>query len=88
MSRYGASRVKRLSPSQVEEFEGRLYEIVEAERPTSVRGVYYVCLGLDLVDTDDGDKRPSYDKVHRRMLARRRKGMFPYGWSTDRSRPR
>jgi hypothetical protein len=52
-----------------------------------VRGVYYVCLGLDLVDKDHGDKRPNYDKVQRRLLAMRRKGDLPYGWITDGSRP-
>ena len=86
MSLYGTSEVKRLSKRQVVAFEGRLYEIVEAERPTSVRGVYYVCLGLDLVDKDHGDKRPNYDKVQRRLLKMRRKRMLPYGWITDGSR--
>jgi hypothetical protein len=87
VSLYGTSAVRRLNKRQVVEFEGRLYEIVKVERPTSVRGVYYVCLGLDLLDKDHGDKRPNYDKAQRRLLAMRRNGMLPYGWITDGSRP-
>jgi len=43
-------------------------------------------MGLDLVDKDRDGKRTNYNRVQRRLLAMRRKGMLPYSWITDGSR--
>ena len=87
MSRYGTSTGRRLSKREDEEFKQELFEIIEKDRPTSVRGGYYGALGLDLVDKDRGGKNNNYRRVQRRLLAMRRAGVLPYSWITDGSRP-
>ena len=57
MSVYGTSVVKRLSKSQARELDGQLHAIAEQEKPTSVRGMYYMAMGAGLVDKDALAKR-------------------------------
>jgi hypothetical protein len=86
MSAYGTSVVKRLSKSQARELDYRLLAIAEQERPTSVRGMYYMAMGDDLIDKDVQGKRNNYMRVQRRILQMRRSGRLPYSWITDGSR--
>ena len=45
MSVYGTSVVRRLSKTQAHELDAALLSIAEAERPTSMRGMYYMAMG-------------------------------------------
>ena len=86
MSIYGTSVVKRLSKVQARELDHLLLVIAEQEKPTSVRGMYYMAMGADLVDKDAQGKRNNYMRVQRRVLKMRRGGTMPYSWITDGSR--
>lgn len=86
MSVYGTSVVKRLSKDQAAELDRGLLAIAEAERPTSVRGMYYMAMGAGLIDKDGQTKRNNYMRVQRRLLQMRRDGKMPYSWITDGSR--
>jgi hypothetical protein len=81
------SRLKRYRRTKAElaEIDTAIYEIAEAERPASVRGVYYrVVMSRGLVPkTESG-----YAVVQREALKLRRAGELPYGWITDGSRMR
>ena len=66
MSVYGTSVVKRLSKAQARELDHHLLVIAEQEKPTSVRGMYYMAMGADLVDKDAQGKRNNYMRIQRR----------------------
>jgi hypothetical protein len=86
MSVYGTSVVKRLSKAQARELDRQLHAIAELEKPTSVRGMYYMGMGEGLIDKDAQGKRNNYMRVQRRLLKMRRDGRMPYSWITDGSR--
>jgi hypothetical protein len=86
MSVYGTSVVRRLSKTQAHELDAALLSIAAAERPTSVRGMYYMAMGAGLIDKDAQAKRNNYMRVQRRLLQMRRDGRMPYSWITDGSR--
>jgi GNAT superfamily N-acetyltransferase len=86
MSVYGTSVVRRLSQTQAHELDAALLSIAAAERPTSVRGMYYMAMGAGLIDKDAQAKRNNYMRVQRRLLQMRRDGRMPYSWITDGSR--
>jgi hypothetical protein len=60
--------------------------IAEQEKPTSVRGIYYMAIGAGLIDKDAQGRRNNYMRVQRRLLQMRRDGRMPYSWITDGSR--
>jgi hypothetical protein len=86
MSVYGTSVVKRLSKAQRAELDNHLLAIADKEKPTSVRGMYYMALGAGLIDKDAQGQRNNYMRVQRRLLQMRRSGRLPYSWITDGSR--
>jgi hypothetical protein len=86
VSAYGTSVVKRLSKAQADELDSALLSIAEQEKPTSVRGMYYMAMGADLIDKDAQTKRNNYMRIQRRLLQMRRDGRMPYSWITDGSR--
>ena len=86
MSVYGTSVVKRLSKSQARELDHHLLAIAEQEKPTSVRGMYYMAMGAGLIDKDAQGKRNNYMRVQRRLLQMRRDDTMPCSWITDGSR--
>ena len=81
---YGTSAVKRSRRTNVEiaEIDAAIYEIAEAERPVTVRGIFYRVLARGLVDKSD----KGYRAVQRRTLILRRNRMLPYSWITDGTR--
>jgi hypothetical protein len=83
VSVYGTSVVKRLSKAQARELDNHLLAIAEEEKPTSVRGMYYMAMGAGLIDKDAQGKRNNYMRVQRRVLQMRRDGRMPYSWITD-----
>ena len=86
MSVYGTSVVKRLSKAQRAELDNHLLAIADKEKPTSIRGMYYMALGAGLIDKDAQGQRNNYMRVQRRLLQMRRSGRLPYSWITDGSR--
>jgi len=86
MSLYGTSTVRRLSKAQAAELDNYLLAIALEEKPTSVRGMYYMALGADLMDKDAQGNRNNYMRVQRRLLQMCRSGRLPYSWITDGSR--
>jgi hypothetical protein len=86
VSVYGTSVVKRLSKTQAHELDAALLAIAAAEKPTSVRGMYYMAMGASLIDKDAQTKRNNYMRIQRRLLQMRRDGRMPYSWITDGSR--
>jgi hypothetical protein len=86
VSLYGTSVVKRLSKAQAHALDAALLNIAAVEKPTSVRGMYYMAMGAGLIDKDAQAKRNNYMRVQRRLLQMRRDGRMPYSWITDGSR--
>jgi len=86
VSVYGTSVVKRLAKVQAQELDRHLLVIAEHEKPTSVRGMYYMAMGAGLIDKVAQTKRNNYMRVQRRLLQMRRDGRMPYSWITDGSR--
>lgn len=86
MSLYGTSVVKRLSKDQASGLDEALLIIAAEEKPNSVRGMYYMAMGADLIDKDAQGRRNNYMRVQRRILKLRRDGRMPYSWITDGSR--
>src|SRR5215213_11008642 len=86
VSAYGTSVVKRLSKAQADELDAALLSIAEQEKPTSVRGMYYMAMGEGLIDKDAQGKRNNYIRIQRRLLQMRRDDKMPYSWITDGSR--
>jgi 5S rRNA maturation endonuclease (ribonuclease M5) len=86
MSVYGTRVIRRLSKSQAADLDSRLLAIAEREKPTSVRGIYYMALAADLIDKDSQAKRNNYMRVQRRLLQMRRDGRMSYSWITDGNR--
>jgi hypothetical protein len=66
-------------------FREAIYEIVERNRPCSVRQVYYVGIGR-LWEKDTGGDRTSYNDVVRNLGVMRENGELPWGWLTDSTR--
>ncbi len=83
---YGTSAVKRHRRTNAElaEIDAAIYEVAEAERPVSVRGVFYRVMTRGLVPKSER----GYKVVQRRALKLRRSGDLPYDWITDGSRLR
>jgi hypothetical protein len=81
VSLYGTSVVKRLSKAQAHALDAALLNIAAVEKPTSVRGMYYMAMGAGLIDKDAQAKRNNYMRVQRRLLQMRRDGRMPYSGS-------
>jgi len=73
----------RSSEAELEALDAALVEIVAAERPITVRGVFYRAVSRGLVDKDEVT---GYRKVQRRLLKLREDYSIPYGWIVDGSR--
>jgi hypothetical protein len=66
-------------------FREAIYDIVELNRPCSVRQVYYVGIGR-LWQKDTGGNRSSYSDLCRNLGVMREAGMLPWGWLVDSTR--
>jgi len=64
------------------ELDARLIPIVKANKPCTVRGVYYQAEVAGIVSKDDKDA----DLIQRRLLGLRRQGVIPYSSIVDESR--
>jgi hypothetical protein len=78
---------------ELAEIDDAIYEVAAAERPITVRGIFYRVMSMGLVPkTDKANKatgEPSgYGIVQRETLKLRRAGELPYHWITDGTRLR
>lgn len=74
----------RMTNAEREAVSTAILEIAEAERPITVRGLFYRVMSRGLVPkTERG-----YGQVQKLALQMRRQGKLPYGWITDGSRRR
>lgn len=83
---YEARPVKRLrrTNAELEDIANAIYDIAKAERPVTIRGLFYRVMTQGLVlKTENG-----YNVVQRQALKLRRAGELPYQWITDGSRLR
>lgn len=81
---YGTSAIKRSrrTRAQIEDLEGAIYVVAAAEKPCTIRGVFYRVMSMGLVPkTETG-----YRVVQNRVLLMRRRGDLPYGWISDGTR--
>jgi hypothetical protein len=81
---YAASRIKRGRSTKAEILSRRqaLYEIVDEQKPMTVRQVFYQATVRGIVEKAE----TGYDKVQRDLVEMRRDGMLPYGWLADNTR--
>ena len=81
---YVASHIKRRrsTRAEVEDRREKLFEIVEAMQPMTVRQVFYQATGRGLVEKSEA----GYTKVQTDLVHMRRAGVLPYSWLADNTR--
>ncbi len=81
---YQACPIKRLRRTNAElaVVDNAILEVVAADHPMTLRGVYYRVLSLGLIEKTEA----AYQLVGRQLLKLRRSGALPYSWITDGTR--
>jgi hypothetical protein len=81
---YQASPIKRhrATKAEVEQRRDKLFEIVNAMKPMTVRQVFYQATVRDIIEKTDA----GYNKVQTDLVLMRRAGELPYGWLADNTR--
>jgi hypothetical protein len=81
---YEASPIKRhrATKAEVEDRRERLYEIVEAMKPMTVRQAFYQATVRGLIEKSEA----GYTKVQTDLVLMRKAGELPYGWLADSTR--
>ena len=81
---YQTSRIKRFRSTQAQVSERRraLMEIIKAQKPMTVRQVFYQATVRGVVEKAE----TGYSKVQTDLVAMRRSGELPYGWLADNTR--
>ena len=81
---YVASHIKRRrsTRAEVEDRREKLFEIVEAMQPMTVRQVFYQATGRGIVEKSEA----GYTKVQTDLVHMRRAGVLPYSWLADNTR--
>jgi hypothetical protein len=72
----------RRTRAEMEWLKFRLYLLAAAERPATVRGMYYRMEAAGFIPKDDR----AYNLVQQTLLSMRREGILPWRWITDSSR--
>src|SRR4051812_18959417 len=80
-TRKKTGRIRR-TQEEIGELDLQLHQIVEEQRPMTVRGAFYQAEVAGLVPKDE----KGYAVVQRRLLSLRRRQLMPYGWITDGTR--
>jgi hypothetical protein len=76
----------RRTKAELAEIDAAIYEVAEAERPCTIRALFYRLVGRGLVPKTDKGENNGYGVVQRQALKMRRAGVLPYSWITDGSR--
>ena len=81
---YGTIAIKRSrrTKAEIEDLEAAIYDVANAEKPCTIRGVFYRVMSMGLVPKSE----PGYRQVQNRILLMRRSGGLPYGWISDGTR--
>jgi len=81
---YGTSAIKRSrrTRAEIEDLEAAIYDVANAEKPCTIRGVFYRVMSKGLVPKSEA----GYRQVQSRILLMRRSGGLPYGWISDGTR--
>jgi hypothetical protein len=81
---YGTSAIKRVrrTRAEIEDLEAAIYDVAEAEKPCTIRGIFYRVMSMGLVPKTEA----AYRVVQNRVLLMRRRGDLPYGWISDGTR--
>ena len=81
---YAASPIKRhrATKAEVERRRERLYQIVEAMKPMTVRQVFYQATVRNIVEKSEA----GYNKVQTDLVLMRRAGEMPFDWLADNTR--
>lgn len=84
MTTYTTTPIKRarLTNAGVAELETAIHDVAAAERPCTVRGIFYRVMSMGLVPKSE----KGYQQVQNRVLLMRRAGGLPYEWISDGSR--
>lgn len=77
-----STRRKRLTKAEVAELERAIYDVLAAERPSSVRHVYYALAHHSLVTKTEA----GYRRIQQRCLKMRMEGRLPFSWISDGTR--
>ena len=82
---YGACPIRRRRRTQAEmaHLRARLYEIVERDQPTTVRGVFYQAVSSGLVKKTEAEYKST---IGRLLVEMRRAETLPYDWIVDNTR--
>lgn len=76
---------QRRTKAQVEQLERQIYDVLQVDRPQSIRHVFYRMTDPRLPEPVEKTQR-GYNQVQSRMTKMRRSGKLPYGWLTDMTR--
>ncbi|SIS22208.1 hypothetical protein SAMN05445060_3923 [Williamsia sterculiae] len=80
---YGTRTVRRRStPDELARLDDAIVQIVAAEQPVTIRGVFYRTMSAGHVEKSE----LAYRKVQRRVLALRRSGRIPYRYISEGTR--
>jgi hypothetical protein len=83
---YGASTIRRRrTRGEVEQLERQILDVLEQDRPQSVRHVFYRLTNPRLPEPVDKTEL-GYRVVQNRLTLMRREGKVKYGWISDATR--
>jgi hypothetical protein len=80
------NRRARSTKAAMEGFRVRVFEIVDAARPCSVRHVYYLAVNDHLIAKDHGTSRKNYQRVLAALNHMREHDEMPWDWIRDDTR--
>ena len=77
------TKAPRRTKAQIEALCDAMFELIKAERPTTVRHMFYRLVGAGHIRKTEGEYKST---VCRLLAEMRRVGRIPYGWITDNTR--
>ena len=75
----------RKTKAEIEQIEAQIYDVLDEDRPQSVRHIFYRMTDPRLTTPVDKTEH-GYKQVQSRISIMRRRGDLPYGWITDATR--
>ena len=84
----GRRKRYRRTAAQIEALEARIYAILEADYPQSVRHVFYRLVDDPELDPPVPKTEQGYKQVGHRLVVMRRTRKLSYGWISDSTRHR
>src|SRR5262249_6907670 len=73
----------RRTKAEMERLREAIYNVLAADNPQTVRGVYYQVVATGLIDKTEKEYKNAVQRV---LLQLRRDGEVPYGWVADNTR--